>query len=622
MSFSKRYLRKPLVTATAIAAVLAAGPVAMELTADTATASTLAGSAFESADGNNGVDTSGNGDWDSFSAATAGTLYTGASPYTYYRQPDQASGSGDNAFGQGAKEDVPNPTVVSGSIPPNKSDLSNFHVAYETVAPTAGNGFSGNHTFLYLKWDRLNVLGNANMDFEFNQNAPSGTPPVAHFYSDGLAVRSNGDLLVTYDYSGSGTPTLSLFRWLTGNGASVPGTTHVETVADCFSANALPCWGYGTLGNLSNAAEANGKSFADGKSGEAGLDLTAAHVFGTDCTTFGDALLKSRSSSSFTSEIKDFIVIPHGKISVSNCGSITVNKQDDAGTPITGALTPAATFELWKDNAPLKASQTDPTTHEATNDTELSSLTCALASTASSCTISNVPFGSYWVVETQHPTGYNFALDGYVTISSSHMTGSVTLTDNRAPAEVDITKVDDNSSPVDGATFTLYNDLGTVGQYDSGVDTATSYTCTTADHSPSPGDGTCSITGIVDPGHYVVRETTTPTGYDKSADQFINVTLGTTYSVANSNLSAFVDTRNFKVIVFVCDQTTGKLYPSSVSFDGSVTPKTSLAPSSTALSSAQQDAVCGLAATDGATFPNKHASATAKTGSVTIPLHQ
>ena len=41
---------------------------------------------------------------------------------------DTASGSNDNSFGQGSKEDTAVPSVVSGSIPPNKSDLKNFGV--------------------------------------------------------------------------------------------------------------------------------------------------------------------------------------------------------------------------------------------------------------------------------------------------------------------------------------------------------------------------------------------------------------------------------------------------------------------------------------------------------------
>src|SRR5215207_7960142 len=62
------------------------------------------------------------------------------------RKADKPSGSGDDSFGQGTKEDTPVPTVVSGSIPPNKSDLLNFGVYTETV---------GTDTFLHLFWSRV-----------------------------------------------------------------------------------------------------------------------------------------------------------------------------------------------------------------------------------------------------------------------------------------------------------------------------------------------------------------------------------------------------------------------------------------------------------------------------------
>jgi hypothetical protein len=85
------------------------------------------------------------------------------------RGDDLPSGRDDNAFGMGTKEDDPNVSVVTGSIPPNKSDLTRFYVANEFV--------SGSN-FLYLAWERSNVLGSANMDFEINQEAqPDLTTP-------------------------------------------------------------------------------------------------------------------------------------------------------------------------------------------------------------------------------------------------------------------------------------------------------------------------------------------------------------------------------------------------------------------------------------------------------------
>src|ERR1043166_2610610 len=112
-------------------------------------------------------------------------------------QPD-GSGPNDESFGQGTKEDTAVPTIVTGGIPPNKSDLKWFSVA------TEGSGSSG---FVHMFWARVqDPSGTTNMDFEFNQeqaspNVGNGmTPP-----------RTNGDLLITYDLAKGGTvPEISL----------------------------------------------------------------------------------------------------------------------------------------------------------------------------------------------------------------------------------------------------------------------------------------------------------------------------------------------------------------------------------------------------------------------------
>ena len=44
------------------------------------------------------------------------------------RKADEPSGQTDDSFGQGTKEDTETPTIVDGSIRPNKSDLKTFGV--------------------------------------------------------------------------------------------------------------------------------------------------------------------------------------------------------------------------------------------------------------------------------------------------------------------------------------------------------------------------------------------------------------------------------------------------------------------------------------------------------------
>src|SRR5262245_5358964 len=77
----------------------------------------LSGSTFEGNDGNLEVDNPGNTDWANAPGRVVGL--------------DKPSGKTDNSFGQGTKEDDPSVSVVTGSIPPNKNDLTRFYVGSE-----------------------------------------------------------------------------------------------------------------------------------------------------------------------------------------------------------------------------------------------------------------------------------------------------------------------------------------------------------------------------------------------------------------------------------------------------------------------------------------------------------
>jgi hypothetical protein len=283
----------------------------------------LQGSSFEGNDGNLVVNTAGNTDW--------------ANAPSRVRGDDLPSGTGDNSFGQGTKEDDPSVAVVTGSIPPNKSDLTRFYVA---------NEFANNSNYLYLAWERSNVLGSANMDFEINQK----TQPNLTTTGPKTLVRTAGDVLITFDFTnGGGNPVLGLLKWVTNGPTS-----------QCFSSNALPCWGNRV--NLSAAGFAEGAvntatvsdpianvSLPGLTFGEASVNLTAAGVFpaGT-CEAFGSAFLKSRSSAFFPAEVKDFVA-PR-PVNISNCGTIIVHKVTENGDAsfdytTTGGLSPD-TFSL------------------------------------------------------------------------------------------------------------------------------------------------------------------------------------------------------------------------------------------------------------------------------------
>jgi len=272
--------RKPLWFATMLVALAATVVFVIGSSAN------LAGSTFEGNDGNLVVDTAGNTDWINAPNRHIGT--------------DLPSGSTDNSFGQGAKEDNVNTTVVTGSIPNSKADLASFYEANETAA----NG----DVFLYLGWSRQNQSGTTNFDFEINQAAqPDLTTP-----GPKVLNRTTGDLLINYLFQGQGTPTVNFRSW-TGSAWSAP------TDATAFSESAI---------NTAPVANVGGQTpdpLPAQQFGELAINLTAAGVFPPGvCKGFGSAYVKSRSSTAFNSEIKDFIA-PVG-ININNCSTLIIKK--------------------------------------------------------------------------------------------------------------------------------------------------------------------------------------------------------------------------------------------------------------------------------------------------------
>ena len=270
---------------------------------------------FEGNDGNLTVDTSGNSDWASLtpaiscSAPVVGCLV------------DTPSGSTDNSFTGGSSEDDPNVNIAQGSIPNNKDDLLRSYLATETT---------GGSTFLYLAWVRAQTNGDAHIDFELNQNP---TPGWDASTTGALTInRTAGDVLLTYDFSGSGTPTIGLLTWITSGTCAA-------------SSGKLPCWG--NPQNLSAAGDAEaavnnvivpdpifGGSIPVNQFGETSINLSAIPGFFQPgvCKDFGSVFLKSRSSGSgFDSELKDFIA--PASIFLSNCGSIELTKTWAGGGP-------------------------------------------------------------------------------------------------------------------------------------------------------------------------------------------------------------------------------------------------------------------------------------------------
>ena len=420
-------------------------------------------------------------------------------------KPDQPTGSGDDSFGQGTKEDTAVPTVVSGSIPPNKSDLLNFGVYLETTASGA--------RFLNLFWHRVQEpSGTTNMDFEFNQSSTISSNGVT-------PVRTAGDVLIQYDLSQGGTnPQLFLSRWMTSGAGSL-----------CQASNSTPCWG--TRVNLSAAGDAIGSintsaipanqagtlgNISPRTFGEASIDFDALTGGSGACSSFGSAYLKSRSSDSFTAALKDFIA--PATLNLNNCGRITIIKHTDPSGLDQN-------FDFTSDIAGGQLSCTTDTTpagftlNDAGTDTEI---------------CNNVPIGDYTVTEGANPTGFVFgslscqatgsgtgAQDGTVakqaniSINAGGDTVTCTYVNNQQLGAIKISKTDSKTgNALAGATFSITGPNSYSNSVQSGA------------------DGTVCVDGLVF-GSYTVTETAAPTGYviDDATGHSVTVDTNTSCSV-------------------------------------------------------------------------------------------
>jgi uncharacterized surface anchored protein len=394
------------------------------------------------------------------------------------RQADSPSGANDESFGQGTKENTAVPTIVDGSIPPNKSDLKAFGVYQEG---SAGSGF------LNLFWSRIqDPTGTTNMDFEFNKNQCPGTGCSANGVTP---LRTAGDILVIYDLSQGGThPTLSIRRWTGSVWGPATDLTAAADATGSINTSAIA------------AADSDGLGAQDPRTfGEAQLDLSVIFQGSTGCTSFGSAYLKSRSSDSFTAALKDFV--PPVGISVTNCGSVEITKTDDAtpANPLSGAV-----FNAYKDDAPTGGTQ------PGLEDLDVSSGSCTTAATTGKCTISGLLAGSYWIVETTTPTGFDTAAPQLVNVVVG-TTATVTFVDPAQTGAIKIVKTAKHAgagSPNLAAGFTITDSNNAT--HAATTDATTGLAC---------------VAGLP-LGSATVSETTVPAGYQAPVDVTVTVVKG------------------------------------------------------------------------------------------------
>src|SRR6266851_1574612 len=221
-------------------------------------------------------------DWDSSPFPAALTTFT------------DGTGSTDDIFGQGSKENNQSSWVcTTGSAPP-KDDVVN-EISINGAPPIAGEiafrfiPVSGvQKQFLYANWSRLSNNGDAHIDYEFNQ-ADAATKAASPSCAQ-LPLRTPGDFLVSFDTQfGGAIINVSAFTW--------NGTTFVPLSV-------------GSQGILWDAAVNTAPSIT-------GLTATGINLFGELALNVSDTIgeipcnavlfvsMKTRASTSLSAELKD-----------------------------------------------------------------------------------------------------------------------------------------------------------------------------------------------------------------------------------------------------------------------------------------------------------------------------
>src|SRR5206468_9718326 len=131
---------------------------------------------------------------------------------------NDGTGSTDDIFGMGSKENDQSTWVCTAGSAPPKDDFAN-QISINGASPVAGEVafrfFPAGGTqkqFIYANWSRLSNNGDAHIDYEFNQADPSTNPASAACPQ--LPRRTPGDFLISFDTQNGGASIgVTAFRW-------------------------------------------------------------------------------------------------------------------------------------------------------------------------------------------------------------------------------------------------------------------------------------------------------------------------------------------------------------------------------------------------------------------------
>jgi hypothetical protein len=197
---------------------------------------------------------------------------------------DGIDGGDRDIFLTGGKEnDLSTWNIGKGTVGSSKYDITQAYLA-------------NNQQSLYFGMERRGNNGTTAFDFEFNQLAPNPATPL-------LPTRSIGDVLFTFEMSGSGSSGSAVPHYFVWNGAKyierippppslVSSINNVDTPAAPWGyVNSKGAWVLGTIPRFEFA--------------EASVSLADAFPNFTPCNNRAFVQVRTRSSASDTSDLKD-----------------------------------------------------------------------------------------------------------------------------------------------------------------------------------------------------------------------------------------------------------------------------------------------------------------------------
>jgi hypothetical protein len=334
-----------------------------------------------------------------------------------------------------------------------------------------------------------------------------------------------------YDFEGgSATPVLTLRRWVTSGACEV-------------GSSSPPCWGPAT--NLTaggfaegavnvgtqvtdNIAPSPGEQLNDSEFGEAGVDLTAAGVFGVNqCESFGKAYAVSRSSGNSAQAAMKDLVGPANFI-LSNCGQVKIIKR----TIPRGVNQDFSFTSTLAGGEILCTPDTTPALFTLNDDAGVDTVPPAAGGNTELC--ANVPIGSYTVTEGADPAGFVF-----VSVTCTDPDNGTTTSGKVATIDLDanelVTCIYTNQQQLGAIKITKTAKNKTLG---SGDQPHAGVTFTISGPSGSfdvvtGADGTACKDNLAF-GAYTVTEHV-PTGYQADSQNPQTITVGTAGACGSGN---------------------------------------------------------------------------------------